>query len=78
MNEPRISAGPKSGLVLLLLGIVVVIGYGIWEMMQDDTVPALIKTAIAAVIVGVLLLFVSVLMQRLQDRKEDPYKDVEA
>jgi hypothetical protein len=40
-------------------------------------VPALVKTGVAGIIVGAILLFASVLRQRLIARKSDRYKDVQ-
>lgn len=66
-----------TGWVLYLAGLLLVCGYGGYAFFADDTVPALIKTGIGAIVVGVILLFVSVLRERLAERKSDKYEDVQ-
>jgi predicted anti-sigma-YlaC factor YlaD len=77
MNDLTVKSSRGTGWLLLVVGIVIVVGYGAYEFAVDDTMPALIKSAIAAVLLGIVLLFVSVLRQRMITRKTDRYKDVE-
>ena len=65
------------GWILGTIGVVILIGFAIWEFSVDDTVPALTKIALLGVGLGVLFLLVSVLLDRLAARKTDRYKDVE-
>ena len=77
MNESGNQVGRRVGLTLLLLGVVTVSGFGYWQWLRDETAPALVKTSVAAIIVGTLLLLVSVGVQRMREARDDPYKDVE-
>ncbi len=77
MNESTEKAGRRTGLILLIGGTLLVTGFGIWEFFRDDTLPALVRTAVAGIVVGGLILFLNVLLQRLRESKDDPYKDVE-
>lgn len=77
MNDLPIRASRGAGWLLYVAGFLIVCGFGCYEFVADDTVPALIKTGIGALVIGSLLLFVSVLRERLIVRKTDKYKDVE-
>jgi predicted anti-sigma-YlaC factor YlaD len=77
MNDLPVRTSRGAGWLLYVAGLVIVCGYGFYEFARDDTVPALIKTGIGGLVVGTLLLFLSVLRERLITRKTDKYKDVE-
>jgi len=77
MNDLPVRTSRGAGWLLYVAGFLIVCGYGFYEFMGDDTVPALIKTGIGALVIGSLLLFASVLRERLIVRKTDKYKDVE-
>jgi ferric-dicitrate binding protein FerR (iron transport regulator) len=69
------------GWILISLGLLVLVSFGIWHGVQDllaDTgVPPYIKIAIFAVCVGTVILLVSVIREKWFVRKRDPYKEVE-
>jgi hypothetical protein len=69
------------GWVLLSLGAIVSLSYGLWrfarELMADTTIPLFMKGAIVAVIVGGVILFVSVVREKWFVYRSDPYKDVQ-
>jgi hypothetical protein len=69
------------GWVLLSLGAIVSLSYGLWqfakELMADATIPLFMKGAILAVIVGGVILFVSVVREKWFVYRSDPYKDVQ-
>ena len=77
MNDLPVRASRGFGWLLYVSGLVIVTGYGAYEFAVDETVPALVKTGTAGVVLGALFLFFSVLRQRLIARKTDKYKDVE-
>ncbi len=68
------------GWILASVGAIVVVSYGVWtaisEMIADATVPWYIKAGVLALVVGAVILFVSVVREKLFVRKTDPYKDV--
>ncbi len=68
------------GWILTSIGAVVLVSYGIWtaisDMMADTTVPWFIKAGTLALVVGGVILFVSVVREKLFVRRTDPYKDV--
>lgn len=77
MNDLPVRTSRGAGWLLYVAGFLVVCGYGFYEFLADDTVPALTRTGIVALVIGSLLLFVSVLRERLLARKTDKYKDVQ-
>jgi predicted anti-sigma-YlaC factor YlaD len=77
MNDLPVRTSRGAGWLLYVAGFLIVCGYGFYEFMADDTVNASIKTGIGALVIGTLLLFVSVLRERLIARRTDKYKDVE-
>jgi len=77
MNNVAVKASRGTGWVLYVVGLLVICGYAAFAFFSDDTVPALIKSGIAAAVVGLVLLFVSVLRERMVDRRTDKYEDVQ-
>jgi anti-sigma factor RsiW len=71
----RLSAG--IGWLLLVGGLLLLAGYGIYEFVIDTTIGTAFKLIVAAVYLGLAGLFAAVLRQRLLERKTDKYKDVE-
>lgn len=68
------------GWILTSVGAIVVLSYGVWQavrdLVADATLPVVIKVAILALIVGLIVLLVSVIREKLFVRRRDPYKDV--
>jgi hypothetical protein len=77
MNDVTARTSRGFGWLFYIVGLLIVIGYGAYEFAVDDEVPALVKTGIAGIVVGTVLLFISVLRQRMIERKTDRYKDVQ-
>ncbi len=69
------------GWILASLGAIVLISYGLWmaaqELIADTEMPLYVKGAILATTVGVVVLFVSVLREKLFVGRRERYKDVE-
>jgi hypothetical protein len=67
--------------VLISLGTLVVLGWGIWrailEVTADTNLPVFIKLALAILFIGLAALLVSVVREKLFVRKSDPYKDIQ-
>lgn len=77
MNDVTVRSSRGLGWLLYVAGLVILVGFGVYEFVNDETVDAIVKTGVAGVVVGLVLLFVSVARQRLIARKTDKYKDVE-
>jgi hypothetical protein len=69
------------GWILLSLGAIVLISYGAWKGVQglvaDAGVPLFLKGAILATVVGLVVLLVSVLREKLFMKRRERYKDVD-
>jgi ferric-dicitrate binding protein FerR (iron transport regulator) len=66
--------------ILVSVSAIVLISWGLvhWvqDVLSDTSVPGLIRWASIALIVGLVVLFVSVVREKLHVRRSDPYKDV--
>ncbi len=67
------------GLGWLLAGIALLVlcGNGVYHFLRDENVQLLVKIATVGFYFGGFLLFLTVLRERLRDRKTDNYKDIE-
>ena len=63
----------KTGWVLLILGVVALTVFGTCTFILEPWGSALIKTLVAIPIIGLCILFISVLRQRLENIKTDRY-----
>lgn len=65
------------GWVLVVGAVFVLVGYAGYEFLLADVEPPMVKWAVGALYLGLAVLLLSVLRQRLKARKTDRYKDVE-
>ena len=65
------------GWILFVMGVLGISGIAIFEFVIDTTMPKHIKVFTGLVWIGLGVLLLSVLRQRLVERKSDKYKDVE-
>jgi predicted anti-sigma-YlaC factor YlaD len=77
MDDMTVKVSRGIGWLLFLGGLLLVAGFGIWEFVIDTSMGLVTKLVVSAVYVGLGALFLSVLRQRLIERKTDKYKDVE-
>ena len=70
----------RVGWILLSIGAMVLVGYGLYQLVvflvADAELAWWIRAAIGAVCAGLAVLFVSVLRERLFVWKRDPYREV--
>jgi len=64
------------GWLFFIAGAISLSGLGLWEYFGDDSIPIWFRLSAAALGFGLLLLFSSVLRQRLIALPHDKYKDV--
>jgi len=69
------------GWILVSIGAIVLLSYGLWmmvgEILADADMPGFVKFFLFALLVGLAVLLVSVIREKLFTRKDDPYKEVE-
>jgi hypothetical protein len=68
------------GWVLISIGAIVLLSYGIWkaveDVLSDSALPGVIRGAILTLLVGFVILVVSVVREKWFVNRSDPYKDV--
>lgn len=77
MDDTTVRATRGIGWLLFIGGLLILAGYIIYEFVIDTSMTLGVKLLFAAIYGGMGALFVSVLRQRLIERKTDKYKDVE-
>lgn len=77
MEDTTVKLTRGIGWLMFIGGILVFAGYGIYEFVIDTSMALEVKLLFAAVYGGLGAIFISVLRQRLIERKTDKYKDVE-
>ena len=79
-DDSTTRAGMGAGQVLVILGLILVYGVGgywlIFEVFEDPEAPWFLKFGLPALVIGVTILFFTVLAQRLKAAKPDKYIDV--
>lgn len=77
MNDTTDRVIRGTGWVLFLGALLIIFGIGVFEFLANPGPGLFWKLLVSAVYLGLGVLFVSVLRQRLIERKTDKYKDVE-
>ncbi len=69
------------GLGLLLLGLVGLLGVGVYyalaELFADDEVPFAVRLSVAAVIIGFVVLMASVIRDRIRESRAERFEEVD-
>ena len=65
------------GWLTYIISTLFLVGYGLYEFIIAETENAFVKTAVLGIFLGLVLLLISVIKQRLVESKTDRYKDVE-
>ncbi len=77
MNDAAVQTTFSIGWLLLIGGLLGAVGVGVFGFITDPSVTTLMKLIAGAVYGGLAILLISVIRQRLIERKTDKYKDVE-
>ncbi|MCD6117336.1 zf-HC2 domain-containing protein [bacterium] len=75
-KQPYSRLSKVSGLALVIASWVVLVGYSVFAMFRESSEPKAVQIAIAASIIGFVVLLLSVLRDRIKSYKTDPYKEV--
>ncbi len=71
----RLSRG--FGWIFFIAGSAILFVYAFYQFAVDTTINAFFKIIIAAIVIGLAMLFISVLIERLRDMKTDRYRGVQ-
>ena len=77
MKEPTVEITRGLGWILFIAGVLGISGIGVYEFVIDTSMASHIKVISGLIWVGLGALLISVLRQRLIERKSDKYNDVE-
>ena len=80
-DDPVTRTSTGAGQVLVIIGLILVYGVGgywfIGEIIKDPEAKLWIKIGVPAIVIGLTILFFTVLIQRMKATKTDKYIDVE-
>ena len=71
----RIERG--AGWLVFVIGAVVLVAFGVYEFVTDPATEAIVKIIIAAPVIGILALLISVIREKAHLRKTDKYKEIQ-
>jgi len=57
------------GLTLFSLGVIILVGFGLYRFFQDATIPCIIRYGIIAMILGIIIILISLIKERLKEKK---------
>lgn len=77
MSDTSVRTSRSIGWLLLIGGILAAAGIAVFAFVADPGIQPRDKIIAGAIYGGLAFLFISVLRQRLVERKTDRYKDVE-
>ena len=70
----------RIGIVLILIGFLTLLGYGMYSLLvviySTEDIPLIIKLAVPVLIGGLMVLIVSVVRDRLRDRRNEKFREV--
>ena len=63
------------GLVILSAGAIILVGFGLYRLvdvfLSDSSIPVIVKWGITGVILGVIIILISLIVERTKDSKEE-------
>lgn len=70
----------RIGIVLILVGFLTLLGYGMYSLLvviySTEDIPLIIRLAVPIIIGGLMVLIVSVVRDRLRDRRNEKFREV--
>ena len=65
--------GKRAGMIIFVAGIIILIGYGIYQGFENlswENIDIVIAIGIAAIIIGLLALFISIVIEQQKGKKK--------
>jgi len=59
------------GLTIFFAGLLAIIGFGLYEFFKDLTIPIIVRMGITAIILGVIIILISLIKERLKEKNND-------
>lgn len=59
------------GLTIFSAGILLLAGFGFYEFLKDTTVPLVVRWGSAGLILGVLIILISLIIERRKDKQKE-------
>lgn len=56
------------GLTIFFAGVLVLIGFGLYKFFEDSTVPVIVRYGIIAVILGIIIILISLIRERIKEK----------
>lgn len=56
------------GLIFFFVGSLIIVGFGFYEFFKDSTIPVIIRWGIIAIILGVIIILISLIKERLKEK----------
>ena len=56
------------GLIVFFAGVFVLIGFALYKFFEDSTIPAIVRYGIIAVILGVIIILISLIRERIKEK----------
>ena len=70
----------RIGIVLILVGFLTLLGYGMYSLLvaiySTEDIPLIIKLTVPILVGGLMVLIVSVVRDRLRDRRNEKFTEV--
>ena len=57
------------GLIIFSAGTLTLIGFGLYEFFKDSTVPPIVRWGIIGIILGVIIILISLIKERLKEKE---------
>jgi len=76
-KSPYSKFSKNFGILLIIGGWLITMIYGAYEFIIQKETEAIPKYAFVIILIGIIILFITVLRDRLRSYKTDPYKEVD-
>lgn len=57
------------GLTIFSAGLLALVSFGLYKFFEDSTIPTVVRWGIIAVILGVIIILISLVRERLKDKE---------